>query len=117
MASKLTPEQRAAALAEGHGISAHTDLDDEACGDELLVTGLRLAAGIPAPRFAAVTGYSLTQLGAAPRVTTLREENLISIDDIRLAATATGRRLLNGAIAEIAADLSWLADQTTPAPG
>ena len=107
----------AATLAEGHGISEQTDLDDEACGDELLVTGLRLAAGIPARRFAAVTGYSLAELGSAPRVTTLREENLISIDDNRLAATASGRRLLNAVIAEIAADLSWLADQTTPAPG
>ena len=107
----------AATLAGGHGISEQVELDDEACGDELLVTGLRLTEGIPASRFAAVTGYSLAQLGTAPRVTTLRAENLIFIDDNRLAATATGRRLLNGVIAEIAADLSWLADRTTPVLG
>ena len=108
---------RRAALAQGHGVAEQIALDDEACSDELLVTGLRLAAGVPGPRFAAVTGYDLAQLSMAPRVTTLREENLISIDDSRLTATATGRRLLNGVIAEIAVDLSWLADQTTLAPG
>ena len=107
----------ATALADGHGLSEQIELDDEACSDELLVTGLRLATGIPAARFLAVTGYSLAQLKAAPRVITLREESLISIDDTKLAATASGRRLLNGVIAEIAADLSWLSDQTTQAPG
>ena len=106
-----------ATLTQGHGLAGQIALDDEACRDELLVTGLRLATGVPGPRFAAVTGYDLAQLSMAPRVTTLREENLVSVDDGRLTATATGRRLLNGVIAEIALDLNWLEDQTILGPG
>jgi oxygen-independent coproporphyrinogen-3 oxidase len=107
---------RAAALNTGHGISHQTELDAEACSDEMLVTGLRLAEGVPAARFLAVTGFSLAQLHTAPRVGTLREQELISLDEDRLTATTRGRGLLNAVIAEIATDLSWLVDQTTPAP-
>lgn len=107
---------RAAALTQGHGAEHETVLDAEACSDELLVTGMRLAEGIPAARFAAVTGHALAQLREAPRMKELRAENLVTLDDDRLAATSAGRRLLNAVIGEIAADLSWLADRTTPAP-
>lgn len=106
---------RAAALTGTSDIAQETVLDAEACGDELLVTGLRLASGIPADRFAMVTGYALSHLAAAPRTQTLVSENLIVLEADRLAATGAGRRLLNAVTAEIAADLSWLADRTTPA--
>jgi len=106
---------RAAALSGAPEVGQETVLDAEACSDELLVTGLRLTSGIPADRFAAVTGYALAHLATAPRTQTLLSENLIVLEPDRLAATGAGRRILNAVTAEIATDLNWLADRTTPA--
>jgi len=104
-----------AVAAHGHGIAEQSVLDAAACSDELLVTSLRLVEGLPAARFEAVTGYTLTSLKAAPRIATLIDEQLIELDDDRLAATATGRRVLNAVIGEVAESLSWLADRRTAA--
>jgi len=62
-----------------------------------------------------VTGYALAHLATAPRTQTLLSENLIVLEPDRLAATGAGRRILNAVTAEIATDLNWLADRTTPA--
>lgn len=104
-----------AVAVHGHGIAEQSVLDAAASSDELLVTSLRLVEGLPAARFEAVTGHTLTSLKAAPRITTLIDEQLIELDDDRLAATATGRRVLNAVIGEVAESLSWLADRRTAA--
>lgn len=106
----------AAVDAHGHGTMESTMLEPSACIDELLVTGLRLVEGIPAERFEAVTGHTLSDLRTAPRITPMVEEDLLVVADTGMAATAAGRRVLNAVVAEVSEALSSLPDRTSPGP-
>ena len=99
-----TPEQwRAAVATHGHGVESAEILDPSARVREVLMMGLRLAEGISAARFAALTGFPLESALVPDRTTALAECGLIARDNGGLRVTAKGRPVLNAVMAEILA--------------
>lgn len=86
---------------QGHGSEEQRVLASDERAEEMLMTGLRLAAGIDKQQFEAVAGQSLGD--------TLNRENLPDLlaagylleDDSNFKATARGRRLLNAVLAAL----------------
>jgi putative oxygen-independent coproporphyrinogen III oxidase len=89
----------AAVEAHGHGLASEETLSAEETADEYLLMGLRLSEGIDLTRLAALAGRRLDET----RLSTLAQDGLISRNGARLAATPTGRLVLDRLIVELAA--------------
>ena len=83
--------------AQGHGFETDEALSAEEAAEEYLLMGLRLAEGIDLARLASLGGA----LDEA-RTAALEADGLISRNGNRLAATPTGRLVLNRLILELA---------------
>jgi putative oxygen-independent coproporphyrinogen III oxidase len=80
--------------ADGHGVTEDEMLTSRDQAVERLLMGLRLAEGIPAAALAAAGVPSR-------RLSDLAAEGLLTIAGDRVAATAAGRRLLDGVLREL----------------
>jgi putative oxygen-independent coproporphyrinogen III oxidase len=86
---------------DGHGVTEDETLTIADQATERLLMGLRLAEGIPA---AALVAASVPPR----RLSDLAAEGLLTISADRVAATAAGRRLLDGVLRELLRDASSL---------
>ncbi len=86
---------------KGHGTAARTLLTPEQRGEELLMTGLRLTEGVDGARFRRLTGRSLDEALEAGKLRRLVDGGFLVGDSQGLAATPSGRLLLNGVIAQL----------------
>ena len=86
----------------GHAIADDFLLTPEEVGEEFLLMGLRLSEGVSQARFEALSGQSLDRA----ELEALRDAGLLVIDDARnrIAATNSGRQVLNALIASLAAN-------------
>jgi oxygen-independent coproporphyrinogen-3 oxidase len=98
VAEKHPETWRDLVLARGHGVVSDEVVSPAAQASEYLLMGLRIAEGIDLDRYAALAGRALE----AARIADLADLGLVAGDGRRLAATATGRRLLNAVIAALA---------------
>jgi putative oxygen-independent coproporphyrinogen III oxidase len=89
--------------AEGHGLELREALTRREEAEEFLLMGLRLAEGLRLDRLTALTGHSIAPSALAPLAATGLLH--VSEDGCLLKATAQGRLLLNGIIAELAKSL------------
>ncbi|MEM1198452.1 MAG: radical SAM family heme chaperone HemW [Pseudomonadota bacterium] len=87
--------------AHGAGVASDEEIGGEERADEYLLMGLRLNEGISLERHEALGGAPLK----AGRLEVLVDEGLVELDDERrhLAATPSGRRVLNAVIGYLAA--------------
>ncbi len=90
------PERWLAAVeARGHGTAKTTRLSPRQRREEIIITGLRLTAGIEAGRFQAVAGQPLADSLDTARLAPLTEGGFMEWDGRALRATAQGRLRLN----------------------
>lgn len=95
-----SPENWLAAVeTRGHGIETADTLTAEEAGEEYLLMGLRLAEGVDLARLADTAGRRLDE----SRLAALEGEGLVVRNGPRLAATASGRLVLDRLILELAA--------------
>ncbi|TCS64906.1 radical SAM family heme chaperone HemW [Varunaivibrio sulfuroxidans] len=87
----------------GHGTAKSTPLDASQRRDELVMTGLRLSAGIDRERFERQTGAPILDVFSRSAVNTLIEGGFITLDNRALRATPAGLLRLNGVIATLLA--------------
>ena len=96
------PENFLSALTRnGHGIAEEAPLTATQAADEALVMGLRLAEGIDAAALAA--RFGLPAIVDCPAVDRLTASGHLTRAGTHIAATASGRLVLNRVLAEIAA--------------
>ncbi len=88
--------------AHGHGLESETPLDPEACADEALLMGLRLAAGIDKARFRRRTGRALETVVDPAAVRDFTDLGLLIDDPDTLRATPAGLAVLNSLLARLA---------------
>lgn len=79
----------------GHGSTAEEEVAPADRAREMLLMGLRLVEGIDAVRFAARTGLTLEDALDAEVLKQALEEEYVTFDGARLAATAEGRLRLD----------------------
>jgi len=89
--------------AEGHGTAKTMPLTPDARAEELVMTGLRLAEGISAERFKALTGRDLATVLDAQALKRLSEGGFLEADDDGVRATAKGRLRLNAVLGQLLA--------------
>lgn len=65
---------------------------------ECLMMGLRLREGVPVTRLQSEGGDNLTNLIAPGKINKLKDEGLVTLDDLKLKATETGLQRLNGVL-------------------
>ena len=98
------PERWLAAVEKnGNGIANRTTLGVEERAAELLMTGLRLTAGIERRAFRKAAGCSLEETIGPGRLEPLIEGGFLVDDDAGLRTTAAGRLRLNAVIAALMA--------------
>lgn len=85
----------------GHGTAKSTPLDASQRRDELVMTGLRLSAGIARERFERQTGASILEAFSPDALNALIEGGFITLDERALRATAAGLLRLNSVIAAL----------------
>jgi putative oxygen-independent coproporphyrinogen III oxidase len=85
--------------ARGHGLASDDALSAEQAADEYLLMGLRLSEGIDLARLAGIDGRALDEA----RLIALESDGLLTHQGDRLAATPSGRLVLNRLILELAA--------------
>jgi oxygen-independent coproporphyrinogen-3 oxidase len=85
--------------ARGQGLESDEALSPEAAADEYLLMALRLSEGLDLARLAAIDGRILDE----ERLSALESQGLITRIGGRLAATPSGRLVLNRLILELAA--------------
>jgi putative oxygen-independent coproporphyrinogen III oxidase len=90
---------RSLVMSRGHGAVEDAMVSPGEQAAEYLLMGLRISEGIALSRYAALAGHSPDE----QRMKRLEQEGLISRGSDRLAATPSGRRVLNAVIAELAA--------------
>ena len=90
---------RAEVEARGHGLDNDETLSAEEAADEYLLMGLRLSEGLDLARLAAIDGRGLDET----RLSALESQGLVTCEGGRLAATPSGRLVLNRLILELAA--------------
>jgi putative oxygen-independent coproporphyrinogen III oxidase len=96
------PETWLAAVEKhGHGIEERVALAPEEQRRELLMMGLRLAAGVERARFRAATGVELETALDGARLADLIEGGFVVLDAAGLRATAGGRQRLNAVLAAL----------------
>jgi putative oxygen-independent coproporphyrinogen III oxidase len=83
----------------GHGVESKEDLSDAESADEYLLMGLRLAEGIDLKRLQAIGG----RRPSTQKVDALSAQGLVRRQGERLAATPSGRLVLERIILELAA--------------
>jgi len=105
---KLATQQRRApegwldAIEAGVGFENVAEILPETAVEEMLMMGLRLAEGVPRARVEAIAGQEVeTLFGAA--LPQLVDGGFLTLDDQRLAATASGRQRLNAVLAALLA--------------
>ncbi len=89
--------------AEGHGTAKTMPLTPDARAEELVMTGLRLAEGISAKRFKALTGRELATVLDAKALKRMGEGGFLEADDEGVRATPAGRLRLNAVLAQLLA--------------
>jgi oxygen-independent coproporphyrinogen-3 oxidase len=93
------PERWSAAVGtQGHAFIELTEIVDQDAAREHLLMNLRLAEGLDAADYESRWGVSLDRV----RIDSLCEDELLTFDDNRLAATPRGRLVLNSVIAALA---------------
>lgn len=102
----------AAVEGQGHGLAAREDLGRRDQAEELLFMGLRVAEGVGASRFHAVTGWTMDVALPSPGLAPLVEEGLVVRDAEGLRLSAQGRPVLNAVVAALIDLLP-----SSPAPG
>ena len=83
----------------GHGCESDEPLSEAESADEYLLMGLRLAEGIDLERLQAISGRA----PSAQTVDALSAQGLVEREGERLAATPSGRLVLERIILELAA--------------
>lgn len=91
----------AAVERQGHGIALREDIDRRVQAEELLFMGLRLATGVTAARFRAVTGRFLSEALPDAALAPLINEGLVERDEVGLRLTTRGRPVLNAVVAAL----------------
>ena len=91
----------AAVEQQGHGLAVREDIARRVQAEELLFMGLRLAEGVPAARFRAVTGWTLADALPNAALAPLIGEGLVERDGEGLRLTAQGRPVLNAVVAAL----------------
>ena len=94
---------RAAVQARGEGTAERREIPPAEAAEEALMMGLRLAEGIDPARFERTTGVALDAALDAARLRRLIDGGFVQRDAAGLRATASGRRVLNAVIAQLAA--------------
>jgi putative oxygen-independent coproporphyrinogen III oxidase len=89
--------------AHGHATAEQTILERTTCVDEALMMGLRITEGIDAARFERMTGAALESPEAldTERVERMIRDGFIARTKTGIAATAQGRKVLNGLLAAL----------------
>ncbi len=98
-AEKHPETWRKLVAARGHGIVEDSVVYPADQAAEYLLMGLRIAEGIDLARYAALAGRAIGD----DKIADLESLGLLRRDGDRLAATRSGRRVLNALIAELAA--------------
>jgi putative oxygen-independent coproporphyrinogen III oxidase len=80
---------------DGHGTRERRPIPRDERRDELLMMGLRLAAGVARDRFRTVVGAPLEKAVSARSLATLIDGGFLVLDDVGLRATAEGLQRLN----------------------
>ncbi len=88
-----------AVMRDGHGIETEERLSGAEAGDEYLLMGLRLAEGIDLGKLEAIGGKRPRRT----QVQSLAEAGLLSVEGDHIAATPSGRVVLDRLILELAA--------------
>jgi len=88
---------------QGHATAEWTPLERATSVDEALMMGLRLREGIDAARFSRVTGAALEGPDAldTARIERMIRDGFIARTKTGIAATAQGRKVLNGLLAAL----------------
>jgi oxygen-independent coproporphyrinogen-3 oxidase len=97
-ATKAPEAWRAQVETRGHGLETDEALSATEAAEEYLLMGLRLAEGIDLSRLAATGGRHLDET----RLAALVSEGLVARNGVRLAATPSGRLVLDRLILELA---------------
>jgi putative oxygen-independent coproporphyrinogen III oxidase len=84
-----------------HGLAEAVPLDVATRGEEALLMGLRLAAGIDADWFAQRSGCALTDVIDVEQAALLEAQDLVRYTDANLRTTKSGALLLNSVIAQL----------------
>lgn len=84
---------------QGRGETERTALTGEERAEEYLMMGLRLSSGVDLERFRSMSGRDLSP----ERIKALRDLDLVRLDGTTLAATASGRMVLNRLLTELLA--------------
>ncbi|MDP6345220.1 MAG: radical SAM family heme chaperone HemW [Alphaproteobacteria bacterium] len=87
----------------GDGLDGDVPLDIDDRAAEMLMLGLRLRRGLSTAAFAAEVGRPLEQWLDSDRLRRLSDGGLIEIGEGSLRATAAGRQVLDGVLAELLA--------------
>ena len=99
-----TPEAWLAAVeAHGHGAAEVETVDEASRVAEVLMMGLRLREGLSRADLLRGTGRDIRALLPAARLAPLVEAGLLSVGPERIAATDSGRRVLNALLARLLA--------------
>ena len=93
----------AAVESAGHGTAETRVVDADEQAREMLMMGLRLAEGVSEAHLRERTGCDPDRVIDRAGLARLVEAGYLERRDGRLAATATGRPLLNGLLAELLA--------------
>lgn len=94
---RLPEKWLAAVEATGTGIEETATIDREIAVEEMLMMGLRLVEGVPRARLERVAGQSAETLFGR-KLARLVEGGFLTLDQLRLAATAAGRQRLNSVL-------------------
>lgn len=99
---RRAPEAWLDAVEAGAGFDAMTGIAPDTALEEMLMMGLRLAEGVARARIEAIADCTVeTRLG--PALFRLIDGGFLTLDQIRLAATAAGRQRLNAVLAALLA--------------
>ena len=99
---RRAPETWLAAVESGAGLEEMVPLAGETVIEEMLMMGLRLVEGVSRSRLEAAAECDVQTL-FGPALTRLIEGGFMTLDDDRLAATASGRQRLNAVLAALLA--------------
>ncbi len=84
--------------AQQRGVDSHTTLAPEEIGEELLLTGLRLASGIDRTAFQAIAGFDLEQTTSRDKQARLVDESLAWSNAQGFGLTSSGLMVLDSAV-------------------
>jgi oxygen-independent coproporphyrinogen-3 oxidase len=88
---------------DGHGAHPQEKIDSRKQAQEMVMMGLRLAAGIDLGKFERQTGLRFSDFINPSGLTMMEEAGLITVTPDRIAATADGRQRLNAVLKKLLA--------------